>query len=88
MNKPIGQLRLQTIIPMILQRLVWRHIILLYFETSVQYEQAYEQAPPYIHDPGPSAAGPSSAPVDSVSGEKPRGRKRSRNQASSVCVRS
>lgn len=46
----------------------------------MQYD--YEQAPPYIHDPGPSTAGSSNAPADNVAGEKSRGRKRSRNQAS------
>ncbi|KAI9572029.1 hypothetical protein HD554DRAFT_1622736 [Boletus coccyginus] len=40
----------------------------------------YEQAPPYIHDPGPSTAGSSNAPADNATGEKSRGRKRSRNQ--------
>ena len=47
----------------------------------VQYEQTYEQAPPFIHNPGPSTAGSSNVPVDNAAGEKSRGRKRSRNQA-------
>ncbi|EGO25802.1 hypothetical protein SERLADRAFT_466451 [Serpula lacrymans var. lacrymans S7.9] len=51
-----------------------------YAYDPASYEQAYEQAPPYMPDPGPSTASPSTVPVDAT--DKPRGRKRTRNQTS------
>ncbi|KAF9227456.1 hypothetical protein BS17DRAFT_465975 [Gyrodon lividus] len=44
------------------------------------YEQPYEQAPPFMPEAGPSTAGSSSALADNAAAEKPRGRKRTRNQ--------
>lgn len=87
-NKRIGRLRLRVITHMIPQRSVWQPNHATWVDVSVQYEQPYDQAPPYIHDPGPSTAASSTAPVDNSNGEKSRGRKRSRTQASlqSNCV--
>ncbi|KAH7888811.1 hypothetical protein F5I97DRAFT_1855699 [Phlebopus sp. FC_14] len=43
------------------------------------YEQSYEQPPHYMPEAGPSTAGLSNAPAESAV-DKPRGRKRTRNQ--------